>query len=198
MWLVRAHHWHPTARATPMCFTEAGHSACELVLVELRGLTSVGGITPPVLRSTVVSRSLSVLARRVRARACQRQCPSKLASLRRGCLETLKTARARGRPSPILMSGSYGLYTGCSRAPRSPHWIVDPTVAPDRDATVSSRVALSRYGSAGELPAWLPIVTGPAGHGSTWFTRPLAREGSVQALVGTLTRFANRRPRGKR
>jgi hypothetical protein len=27
-------------------------------------------------------------------------------------------------------------------------------------ATVMNPIALSRYGSAGELPAWLPIVTG--------------------------------------
>ena len=45
-WLVRAHHWHPTARATPVCFTEAGHSACKLVLVELEGADQCGRDSP--------------------------------------------------------------------------------------------------------------------------------------------------------
>ncbi len=85
------------------------------------------------------------------------------------------------------MSKAYGIYAGCSRAPKSPHWIVDPNVAPD--AAVSSLVALSRYGSAGELLAWLPIVATVTGHAGLGLcvpwdnTRPITRECSVQALT---------------
>ena len=57
---------------------------------------------------------------------------------------------------------------------------MDPTIAPD--ATVSSLMALSRYGSAGELLAWLPIVTGHEGLGLCvpWDnTRPMTSECNV-------------------
>lgn len=37
-----------------------------------------------------------------------------------------------------------------------PYWIVDPGLS--AGATVSSRLAQSRYGSAGEVLAWRPIV----------------------------------------
>lgn len=37
-----------------------------------------------------------------------------------------------------------------------PYWIVDPGLL--AGATVSSRLAQSRYGSAGEVLAWRPIV----------------------------------------
>ena len=39
---------------------------------------------------------------------------------------------------------------------QAPYWIVDPSLA--AGATVSSRLAQSRYGSAGEVLAWRPIV----------------------------------------
>ena len=38
----------------------------------------------------------------------------------------------------IVMSKAYGLSAGCSQAPNSPYWIVDPDVTPD--ATVSSLI----------------------------------------------------------
>ena len=39
---------------------------------------------------------------------------------------------------------------------QAPYWIVDPGLS--AGATVSSRLAQSRYGSAGEVLAWRPIV----------------------------------------
>ena len=39
---------------------------------------------------------------------------------------------------------------------QAPYWIVDPSLA--AGATVSSRLAQSRYESAGEVLAWRPIV----------------------------------------
>ena len=68
---------------------------------------------------------------------------------------------------------------------QTPYWIVDPNMyRAGATVTVSSRMAQSRYGSAGELLAWRPIM---------WDTRaikvvsrgvtpvgPLARERSVQ------------------
>ena len=38
----------------------------------------------------------------------------------------------------IVMSKAYGLSAGCSQAPNSPYWIVDPDFAPD--ATESSLI----------------------------------------------------------
>jgi hypothetical protein len=69
-------------------------------------------------------------------------------------------------PEKLLLAGNcnefkaYGLYLGCSRAPikhRIGSWTRIQT-SHRRPATVSSRMAQSRYGSAGELLAWRPIV----------------------------------------
>jgi hypothetical protein len=78
---------------------------------------------------------------------------------------------------------------------------------PAATVTVMNPSALSRYGSAGELLAWLPIVTGHAAlHGEfNWHritnTRATTtwpgRECSVQVSLRTLTRLPNRRLKGK-
>ena len=68
-------------------------------------------------------------------------------------------------------------------------------------ATVSSRMAQSRCGSAGELLAWRPINVW-----DTWasmgvlrgrHTGPVTRECSVQVFMRTLTRFAESTPKRK-
>ncbi len=60
--------------------------------------------------------------------------------------------------------------------------------------------ALSRYGSAVELLAWRPDHVGHEAHmGVTQGVAPGLWQGSasVQAVMRTLTRFENRRLRGK-
>ena len=64
---------------------------------------------------------------------------------------------------------------------QAPYWIVDPNMY-RAGATVSSRMAQSRYGSAGELLAWRPDRVGHEalnGYDTRGRTGPLARECSV-------------------
>ena len=84
------------------------------------------------------------------------------------------------------MSKAYGLSAGCSQAPNSPYWIVDPDATPD--ATVSSLIGSVPLLQRGELLAWLPIVTGH--EALDWCVRwdntgPVTRERSVHFMMRT-------------
>ncbi len=70
----------------------------------------------------------------------------------------------------------------------------------DATGTESSRVALSRYGSVGELPAWLPMIVTPGHEGLGWCvpwdnTRPLTRECTERALASYNENSGQRDPR---
>jgi len=92
------------------------------------------------------------------------------------------TDALRRLPIPVVVIRAYGLYLGAQRSThQAPHRISGSELW--SGATGSSRMAASRYGSAGELLAWRPDRVGHEalnGYDTRGRTGPLARECSVQ------------------
>ena len=88
------------------------------------------------------------------------------------------TDALRRLPIPVVASKAYGLYLGAREHPSSA--VLDRGSKHRTGATVSSRMAQSRCGSAGELLAWRPDRVGHEAHmGTTQGVAPGLWQGSA-------------------
>jgi hypothetical protein len=89
------------------------------------------------------------------------------------------TDALRRLPIPVVVIRAYGLYLGAQRSThQAPHRISGSELW--SGATGSSRMAASRYGSAGELLAWRPDRVGHEAHmGTTQGVAPGLWQGSA-------------------